>query len=371
MRLSKLIASIAVSAVSMAAKVAIAAPQVNSVDGTLAHGARMTINGTAFGTKANAAPAVWETCPQEGLSSQWSGAWPNRSTNPDYNLRCRAPIRGIQPPHSNVSNYMAGAHGETNGYNAGWNVMAYKTRTITTYPAYGYYSWYERNDPNWRFGIGSNGDNNHKTWDFSEGTEPYSMPPNWYVEHKPSFSSATGSGEFHLLDDAGNFPLSVWGNTPIPNPWQEWVKVEVIVKYTKDATGWVKVYSNNRLVLDEAGLLTDPYAGNVRTEAIGGFTRNVNSASNWRYFSDMYIDYSLSRVVLANSATYSQATIVEVQPAVTWADGQVSINANLGRLAGSSTIYLFVFDANGVANSSGHRLAGPPPPRAPASFIVQ
>ena len=162
-----LVSLLVLSAVPLAAS---AAPVISAVSGGPTHGSQLTITGSGFGSKSSAAPLVWDACAAAGVSSQWSGVWPKASSNSDYNLKCRAPIRSVSPPHSNISMYMAGAHAEASGAYSGYNVMAYKT--VSSNPGYVYSSWYERMDPNWTFCL-NGGDNNFKLWDFSNGAEPY------------------------------------------------------------------------------------------------------------------------------------------------------------------------------------------------------
>ena len=119
---------------------AMSAPAITGVSGSATNGSQMTISGSGFGSKPTAAPLVWETCPAAGVSSQWSGAWPNAAPSGNSNLQCRAPIRGVALPHGNLSMYMAGEH-QTSGANAGYNVMAWKSVNFASYPAYVYVSW--------------------------------------------------------------------------------------------------------------------------------------------------------------------------------------------------------------------------------------
>jgi hypothetical protein len=364
-----LVSMIALSAIPLTVS---AAPVISSVNGGPTHGSSLTISGSGFGSKSNAAPLVWETCAQAGVSAQWSGVWPKASSNSDYNLKCRAPIRSVGLPHSHDTMYMAGAHAETSGAYSGYNVMAYKNLSISS--GYLYSSWYERMDPSWTFGL-NGGDNNFKIWDFSNGSEPYDLPNNWYVEHNPRFMSASDrGGAFHVVDDATLLTSNVsslWGGNA-PSPWQGWVRVEVYVKVATDGSGWLKVYANNKQMVNVSGLKTNPYGGSQRTFAIGGYTRNYGSSNNWRYYSDMYMDTSLAHVVLADSATYSSATIIEPQPSSAWSSGQVTAKVNLGRLDASKPIYAFVFDDSGAVNSTGVALGKAVAlPNPPTSVTVQ
>ena len=73
----------------------------------------------------------------------------------------------------------------------------------------------------------------------------------------------------------------------------------------------------------------------------------------FRYFDDLYVDTTWSRVVLADSADYSAASVVEPQIPSAWSDASITAQANLGRLTCPATAYLFVFDASGSRNAEG------------------
>ena len=75
--------------------------------------------------------------------------------------------------------------------------------------------------------------------------------------------------------------------------------------------------------------------------------------NNWRYFADVYLDYSRARVVLGNAPTLSASTIREVQVPTSWSGSSISISANLGRFTAGQTAYVFVVDANGTPNGQG------------------
>jgi hypothetical protein len=89
---------------------------------------------------------------------------------------------------------------------------------------------------------------------------------------------------------------------------------------------------------------------------VGGYYRwatDINDTSTYRgdenayrYFDDMYVDTTLMRVMLADNATYENATVVEPQIPTEWSDGSITVTVNLGQLAGAGSAYLFVFDAD-------------------------
>jgi len=325
----------------------LAQPVIESVSSSGVHGDPGSINGTSFGTKTGTAPAVWDSCESAGLSSQWDGAWPSASG--DDNLKCRAPIRGIELPHGNSSMYLAGSHAGNNGYNAGWNVIAYKNRTIGSYPAFTYASWYQRSDDNWTFCD----DNNYKVFDFSIGNSPYTMPENWYIEYNNRPTSTTSTPSWHLNDDGSSLQDSNswwWGSAVNPMSGV-WTKIEVEIRYSPNSDGYIRLWENGRQRIDYEGA-TDRYPGQSRSEGIGGYARCSGYSTNWRYFADVYIDHTRARVILADNADYNQARIIEPQPITSWANDSIGFTLNMGRLDPGSA-YVFVFDQNGSRNSMG------------------
>ena len=118
------------------------------------------------------------------------------------------------------------------------------------------------------------------------------------------------------------------------------------------ADGYIKLWENGKLKVDYSGH-TDRYAGSSRAEGIGGYARQYGQPNNWRYFADIYLDYSRARVVLANNANLGSATIIETQIPTRWTASAIDINVNLGRFANGQTAYLFVVDPSGVPSSSG------------------
>src|SRR3954471_11552706 len=82
------------------------APIVNSVTGSFNHKAAVTISGSSFGTKAQAAPVIWDDASAASIYDHWDGAWPDN--NPTYETSYRLPQRGISLPHNHITRYIAG-----------------------------------------------------------------------------------------------------------------------------------------------------------------------------------------------------------------------------------------------------------------------
>src|SRR5205814_5920574 len=231
--------------------------------------------------------------------------------------------------------------------------------TITSFPAYSYASWYQRSDDGWHFG----GDDNYKTFAYSEGVGPYSLPNNWYMEYNPRPTSPTSGAAWHLNDDAlGTSTQSLqiadqnghsfWWDGAVNPMAGQWSKIELEIKYTSQTDGYIKSWENGILRVDYRGK-TDGLPGGTRTEGIGGYADNYPYTSNWRYFADVYLDYSRARVILGDAPTLDASTIREVQIPTLWSDASIDVTVNLGRFADHQTAYLYVVNEDGVGNAVG------------------
>ena len=353
---------------------ALATPLVQNVSGTLSHGGTVTITGSGFGSKTTAAPLVWDNASGNSLNDKWTGGWP--SLLPGYNLGYYAPMRGIGLPHSHVTRYIAGAHAAMTGANAGYDVMMFKSIALPALPYYIYASWYQRADDLWHFG----GDNNFKTFDYSDGDEPYALNKSWYICYGPPHPDSntdagvqwTNQTSTPLSNPDRNGHNAWWGNA-VNQMAGKWSKVEIAIKLSNQSDGYINIWENGHQVMNYAGI-TDNYGGTRRAIAVGGYARMQGYTNNWRYFDDVYVDTTLSRVVLADKPVLSQATIVENQIPSAWSDSSITAQVNLGKFTQGQAAYLFVVDASGTVSATGLALtAGGTTvmPNPPSQFTVQ
>jgi len=374
------------------------APSVSSISGTISHGSTITVSGANFGAKATAAPYVWDDAsgPQTATRGNttasygpWDFAYPY-TNDAAYRLAYRRPsevtkangvVGGVALPHNHVTRYLAGAHynsGSTDTH-AGYNVTAGKNNQQGQ--PYTYISYYVRVDPSWNF---ESGDHNFKEYDYAAGNGYMGDGPNsyfslyninqsnasWAANYIEGMNVSIRSVDTSLVEWYPQYD-TVFSKTSAPSPVQAWRKVEFVLKHNDSTDGVHRIFQDNvkkwEVNLDDDGVASPA----ARAETVfGGYAREAGSSeaykNNWRYYADIYYDHSWARVILANNANYSAATVVEPQVPNTWSSSSVTAKVNLGKLPDTGTAYLFVFDAQNNRNSTGYpvTLGGATPPPA-------
>lgn len=343
------------------------------------------MNGSGFGTKATAAPFVWDDASGTSPSQKWDGYWPNCAGDHQWDVAYRMPIRGVSLPHPRITKYLAGAHNATGTVDGtcGRNVNVWKFKNVT-YPSYTYISWYQRSDPNSVFGM-QEGDNNYKIVSIdSPFVDPYDgssiisninasvpwSPPgsfswNIYDGGGDRFSYPDQNGNGHYWDSAEDY----FGSS--------WVKIELEILHDTGPGGRMKFWENGTLKIDYLGKTANSGESQI-TLGIGGYFRNNPNPNNWRYFSDIYFDNYPNRVLLCQGGTYTSRGICENQRPTQWGTGSATLTVNAGRFADGSIAYLYVCDSIGTCNSDGTPITiaasgggDTVPPAAPTGLSVQ
>jgi hypothetical protein len=343
--------------------IALSTPAITSVNGTVSHGQSITIAGSGFGTKSTAAPAIWDDCSGTTITTLWAGGWPETGTAA-YRMQYQTPVRDVALPHSHITKYMTGAHGDyEGGYNGGYNVMVWTILTGVTYPTKLYASYYTQVDPFWP--TATNGtDNNYKVFDFSNGDSPYTMNSstdnNWYIDFQQSgtypntYINWSGPPSWEANDDGGSLDSHYWGTHGLTNPIGRWIKYEFEVKITDQSDGYLKAWDNGTLVINYTGH-TDRYTGITKSIGLGGYARAYGE-NTFRYFADLYFDTTAQRVMICNGSSWAARGLCEVQIPSAWLTTSAAITVNQGSFGDGSTAYLYVVDADGNANSNGYQV---------------
>jgi len=328
-------------------------PIISDVNGTVSHGRTITLSGSGFGKKSSGPPVVWDNCSGTDPLVLWGGNYNSEAEYP-YRGHYTTPEklgRGVALVHSHDAQYFAGCHYSGSGAYTSYNVGLWISRDNVTLPAYEFASWYQRIDPEWDWAVDPSS-HNFKIWDWSSGATPYNQ--HWYLERQ----SAAGSDGIDIHGDDGYTVDTYYGTIGWPDEALGWHKYEMEVCFSNDpALGYVKLWVDARLQMEWNGS-TDggPYwHGSSRCTLIGGYTNAYGRSTQWRYFDDLYVDYTAQRVILGDSSTWEKCTkLHEIQIPVAWSDTSITVTVNQGVFAKGATAYLYVFDGTGTPNSKGY-----------------
>jgi len=386
--------------------VALAAPSVTGVGGTWAHGNSVTITGSSFGTKVPAKPLIWDDC--EDASD---GDYVSTSTHPDntdgrvkysdieppatlsatHRMRYRsipyAPygesgsLGNVTAPHQHSTKLVSYGHedgigGDGNDGANGWLTIP-NTNGNGNYASDWFIFYYHRLNSEWpACGSSTNnkffvlnettdvwGGNNYHYWDYNKRL-PCSSED--YVRITPQTSTATPDTD---PTPPSSLPDTqyVWGkrqtitaNIYTPQPQDDWQKYEIRIS---DNDGFIHFlvdnYDSYWGINGTDWASDDTNIDGICSVSIGGYYRRTSSPNlehddAHKIFDDIYVDDTLSHVILGNSSTYSSCTILEIQPPTAWSATSITVSLNQGKINDDSTAYLYVFDADGVPNATGY-----------------
>lgn len=356
---------------------------ITGTSGSEAHGGSLVITGSGFGTKSPVAPLVWDNCMHgQAVSARWSGGWPTSATyRPEYRT-----IQRSQPmPHNRTTRYLCMCAYGSGSATDGWNALVWKTLTIAK-PQPIFMSVRHRCDSGFISG------DNWKYMDYSNGNEPFGL--SWYIEKSGGIPSA-GPTDINLNDNAAGLnahgdSANVWGDWygedglgtgKAVSPRGTWVQQEFLVVATAADNGVIRQWDNNVLCLDYSPTNpkyrtqphpTDAMAGSTRAFALGGYIRDGNSTA-WRYFTDIYLDMTQSRVVLGNAPALAACTVKEMQIPTAWSTTSVTLTVNRGSFSDGATVYAYLYDSAGLVNAIGFPVNGSgdaTPPAPPSNLRI-
>jgi len=336
-------------------------------------------------------------------NKHYNDAWPNGSHDGGVPTVSRIqyrnyPYRSVTSAHSRSTKMITGCHDDNEqclGGEAGQNV-ALNISDGSTHNEW-YVRYYLRLDPAWPTDTSTQ---NYKFFNWEAGGPDYDVYSvnNYEVSSSCSggygdlraaphcmddWVTPAGLSDQHILSsncgDSNGYPV-ITHNTSVPNQLKQWVRVEKVLNYTGNL---YQTRHNQQLFIDttadaDCTLSLNNYSP---TEAIGGVTLegfwkkcdclpadpttcvaagtpgsgDFLDDNACRYFDDIYVDTTLSRVMMCNGiGTYASATICEPQiPHTTWNDTTIQITVNQGAIP-NGTAYLFVFDSDNVANAIGY-----------------
>jgi len=340
-----------------------AAPSVTGVSGTWTHGEAVTISGSNFGTKSPAAPLMWDDAEgrtRDTHTALTSHGWDYVNQiayafDPEYKSDG---FRNVSAAHSQSLQHIAFGHDYSSNPSNPANTMDVGMDAGSN-QAQWFMICYYRLDP--LFPEYESGSNIKDLWLAVDGFDESGDPHNYFYQDQDALTDAETIG-FGLLqgNSEGDCDVLWFKDSPYDdrgnNPFNDWVHYEY--KIGTDI-GLEKLSIDNvpSYGYDEADCIGG--RGNTRYITVGTYYRKNSTLATdddaFRHYDDIYIDITLSRVMLANNSTYSSATIIEPQIPSAWATGEITVTVNQGAIP-DGTAYLFVFDSSNDANGTGYEI---------------
>lgn len=146
-------------------------------------------------------------------------------------------------------------------------------------------------------------------------------------------------------------------------------EVEYSASTAPDVADGVWDFTQNGVALSDDGrersIITRTTAHNVLYNTLyQSEVSNGTQPDSIIYYDSLYVDDSLHHVVICRDRTLnssSDCTQPEIQIPTSWTDSQITVQLNLGGLDSNSSLFLYVFDKDGVPNPNGFSLC----PRCP------
>lgn len=390
-----------------------AAPSVSSVTGTLTHEGTITVSGADFGSKSPATPLHFDdgedrsdgdaptstpnatsqvgpsewypiaTRNGENVPAAWRITWEELPYTPEGESGSLTTV--TSGPHSNSSMILTGGHYWDISMDGDNNPARDVTITFPNEDGAGNFK------PRWfmHFYYRVNSDypecgnmENHKLTVIQSSLSAYTSTPYGTFHRHDGYNAATDTP---CHDDAtirtrqsvetmGDFCDDLHGDWAFedrykeysPNPKYGWVKFEEVI-IDDTVNGGKQIRVNNQVVWNcdtaEEWYTDDAGGGSygIASVTVGGYMRQNNlygsggeqNSDAHRFFDDLYIDSTLSRVMICNNADYDSATICEPQIPTAWGASSITATANEGNLDFDETVYLYVFDSDNSYNSTG------------------
>ncbi len=320
-----------------------AAPSVHDVTGTLSNGHSLTVTGTDFGTKEPAAPILWETFDDGAQGERLS----TDSDWPSYNGPTGGTTYSDVSPHSGglcVYNYVE--EGDPNDQEFGTNNFHFPETDEA------YYSYVYRHDgTDVGPAVQKNGRING-TGNLYNGPGVVALSDS-YVYYHP------GDAAVYPSDDNGTgryFDDNLLGSS-------DWTRHQIYGRLSQPSG------SANGLILVSVGSHQKTFA-NIVTRVtgesfqyssviLGTMFANINDVPGARhdmYVDDVYIDHTRARVELCTGSSWETRGVCNPQPPTSWLGNVIEAAVNTGQWAGGLTVYAYVVDSDGAANSTGHEV---------------
>ncbi|MBE2886736.1 hypothetical protein [Geobacter anodireducens] len=312
---------------------ALAAPSITSMSNSaLTNGQVVTISGSGFGTKSTVAPQFWDTVEnQTAYSSLANGATVPTGSGKPWESQCTWD-GGACVKYSTTASEQRGLSTATYRATTTTQGLLEGRRITGTNKIYVSWWWKPASNP-------VTGDHSSKFLRLSNNADVTNKTFSWTQMQDYIYRTDQGycqNGAAHWANWNGN--VNQWNFHEV---WIDGATRTYTIKINGKATA-------NNVSWSSCTAFNFDYVWMIGWDGGGNSPPAITS-----WLDDIYVDNTLSRVMICDNANFSSATKCEMQiPTNTWTDGQLQVAVNQGSFPTNSTAYLYVVDANGSPSAS-------------------
>lgn len=304
-------------AAALSAPTVMAAPTVSSVSGTVGQGQTITISGSAFGTKPQAAPVVYDDFEsgavggkvegRAGVTGQWgTGEW-------SYNVvyANTQPMQGSRVAHHSFGSGTYNASLYVDPQQTGSYYLDFWMRVVPKSP-----SILTRNFKPWRM------------YDAGDNT----------IANDVIFCDSPGW--VGLESGAGAWVTKA-------RVWNQWEHYQIVVRL--GSNGMFSQHRDGIADIERTGVNAGGNPTSIRVGhywALDGADACAPNPGADIYTDNVYVDTSLARVVLGDASTYAASRNRAVLRPTSWSGSQITANVNTARFGSGADAFLFVIDSS-------------------------
>lgn len=342
------------------------APSITSVTGTLTHGATWTIAGADFGTKATAAPKLWDNFESGTVGADVGGQLP--VIGPAWGWYSLP--GGYIPKYSSAQTRGVGtktAYADMTTNRIDTLSIAYNA--VQAQYFFAYWRYYSKGSTPYS--------RNVKPWCvYGSGTYEEDDQPLAYVGWGDPTKS-DGSLRSGCIDQNTNTDDTLWcGAHSIGATEDVWVRHDVwlVQSSVGGYDGRFQFWSHRpgveavRLCLSDTAYRTRTTSNYWDQIELGYYSATDDPTAHRSYWwmDDVYIDDTPQRIEIGDASTWATCTWREIQRPTAWSDTGITLVANKGAHTDLSAAYLYVVDSTNTP-SAGFALSGIDPP--PTEYI--
>lgn len=330
---------LSVSVILLAAAAPVfAQPQVQGATGTFATGQTVTIAGASFGSKVPAAPVLYDNFDAGTTGAVISGGW-----------YLSASQSGKRPSYSTTRLRTSGKSAFQDFTGGNYN----STLGLTGMEVGRLYvsGWYFSE-------MSGAASRNFKPFAFRGGAAGDWGDPEGRLDVYPV--NGAGSGHMYVADCDGHTLLNNWnlgGTAWVNNQWtrlESWMDHgtpngnNAVWSITRNCQPWVE---NRGSFMETA---TSCNYTNLYLTSYFATDTGTPQPELRMYWDELYVDNTRARVEVGNASTWAACTHREIQIPQAWGATSITVRANAGAFTPGATAYVYVVNADGVANAQGY-----------------